>query len=94
MVNKFLKDNYKKTFTIVEEIINQWDPLDLLAIDCPCDEYEFEIRQVAAAALRIDNAEELVREITEILYKAFDEDFKKSKDCLEIANKITNRLIS
>lgn len=94
MSNKHLKDNYNETFKVVKKIVNEWDPVDLLSIDCPEDEYEFEIQQIVSATRSLNNVEELAGKINEILYKAFEEDFKKSKDCLMIADKILKRLFS
>ncbi|MGG3891214.1 DUF1871 family protein [Metabacillus fastidiosus] len=93
-MNKHLKDKYNETFKVVEKIVNEWDPVDLLAIDCPDDEYEFEIQRIVSATLAVNNAEELAGKINEILYKAFEEDFKKSKDCLAIADKILKMLLN
>ncbi|WP_050181296.1 DUF1871 family protein [Domibacillus robiginosus] len=90
MAHKHLKDRFKKALQVVGKIINEWDPMDLLALDCPDDEYEFEIQRIASAALRVNNAEELA----ETINKAFEGDYKKSKDCLLIADKILKELFN
>lgn len=92
MSNKHLKDKYNETLKVVEKIVIEWDPVDLLAIDCPDDEYAFEIQRITSAALGANTAEQLAGKINVILYKAFEEDFKKSKDCLMIAEKIFKKL--
>ncbi|WP_338752662.1 DUF1871 family protein [Bacillus sp. FJAT-52991] len=92
MSNEHLKDKYSKTFKVVENVVNEWDPVDLLAIDCPNDEYDFEIQRIVSATLSVNNAEELAKKINDILYKAFEENFKKSKDCLRIADKIFKKI--
>lgn len=92
MSNKHRKDKYNETLKVVEKIVNEWDPVNLLAIDCPDDEYEFEIQQITSATIRANTAEELAGRINDILYKAFEEDFKKSNDCLMIADKILKKL--
>jgi hypothetical protein len=79
-------------FTIVKEIIDKWDPFDLLAIHCPDDEYESEIREIVNTLSNITNAEELAAKIKNILYQALDEDFKKSNDCIVIAHEILEAL--
>ncbi|MCM3791458.1 YugE family protein [Domibacillus indicus] len=90
MSHKHLKDKFKKTLQVVGKIINEWDPMSLLALDCPDDEYEFEIHRIASAALQVNNAEELAERIN----KAFEDDYKKSKDCLMIADKILKELLN
>jgi glycine betaine/choline ABC-type transport system substrate-binding protein len=79
-------------FTVVKEIIDKWDPFDLLAIYSPDDEYECEIREIVTALSHITKVEELAEEINSILYQAFEEDFKKSNDCLLNAHKILKAL--
>ncbi|MBB2483237.1 DUF1871 family protein [Bacillus sp. APMAM] len=76
------------------KIINEWDPLDLLALDCPDDEYESEIQRIVSATLNGNNAEKLAEKIIEILYKVFEEDLKKTNDCLQIADKILKTIYS
>jgi len=79
-------------YTVVKEIIDKWDPFDLLAIHCPDDEYDSEIREIVVALSNLSNAEELAAEINKILYQAFNEDFRKSSDCSLIAHEILKAL--
>jgi hypothetical protein len=92
MLKKRLKDKYNDTFEVVKKIINEWDPLNLLALDCPDDEYESEIQLIVSATLNENNTEKLAEKINEILYKSFEEDFKKSNDCFQTADKILTTL--
>lgn len=89
LLNKHLKDKYNETFKVVEKIVNEWDSFDLLAIYCPDDEYEFEIKRIVSANFAVNNAEELAGKINGILYKTFEEDFKKSQDSLAIDSILT-----
>lgn len=88
MSNKRLKGRYNDAVEVVQKIINEWDPLNLIALDCPDDEYESEIQLIVSATLNNDNADKVAEKIKEILYKAFEDDFKKSNDCLKIAERI------
>ncbi|WML45434.1 DUF1871 family protein [Neobacillus sp. PS3-40] len=92
MSNKHLKGKYNDAFEVIQEIINEWDPLDLLSLDCPDDEYESEIQRIVSATLNKDNADKMAEKINEILYKTFGDDFKKSNDCLQIAERILKTL--
>ena len=76
------------TFSRVKEVIDEWDPFNLLAIYCPEDEYDKEIKEIVEILPKVKGAVELASEINKIMYKALDEDFKKSEDCLMIAEKI------
>lgn len=75
-------------FSIVKELIDEWDPFNLLAIHCPDDEYDEEIKDIVEVLPKVKSAGELAIEINKIMYNAFEEDFKKSKDCLKIAERI------
>jgi len=93
--NKRSKGKYENTFEEVKKIINEWDPLDLLTLDCPDDEYESEIQRIVSATILNGNhADKLAEKINEILYKAFEEDFKRTNNCLQIADKILKTIYS
>ncbi|OGX68167.1 MAG: hypothetical protein A2189_01525 [Paenibacillus sp. RIFOXYA1_FULL_44_5] len=76
------------TFALVKGVIDEWDPFDLLALECPDDEYDNEISDIVEILLSVKDAEELATAIDQIMFKAFDEDFRKSQECLHIARKI------
>ncbi|GAM12370.1 DUF1871 family protein [Mesobacillus selenatarsenatis] len=75
-------------FSIVKEVIDAWDPFNLLAIHCPDDEYDEEIKDIVEILPKVNSAGELAIEINKIMYKAFEEDFKKSMDCLKIGERM------
>lgn len=75
-------------FSLVKEVIDEWVPFNLLVIHCLDDEYDEEIKEIVEVLPKVKDAEVLAISINQIMYKAFDEDFKKSKDCLMIANKL------
>lgn len=73
----------------VTQIINSWDPIDLLAIS-PDDEYEVEIFLINQAVKTTDDTNNLAEKIQKIFIKAFsDEVFKKTfADCLDVAERL------
>jgi hypothetical protein len=75
-------------FSLVKEVIDEWDPFGLLAIHCPEDEYDEEIKDIVEVLPKVNDVAELANEINRIMYKSFNDDFKKSEDCLMVANKI------
>lgn len=91
-LKKRLKDKYNVTFEAVKKIINEWDPLHLLALDCPDDDYESEIQLIVSTTLNENDTDKLAEKINEVLYKSFEEDFEKSNDCFQIADKILKTL--
>ena len=73
----------------VKRIINEWDPIQLLAL-APSDEYDYEIHQIEIAAKEAVDVESLAKVIYNIFAESFGFDiFKKTIDvCTIIANKI------
>ena len=73
----------------VREIIDQWDPIDLLSI-APGDEYHSEIEEVEELLWVTRDCETIADGIFTVFLTAFGEDvFRKTRqDCIEIAKRI------
>lgn len=73
----------------VKEIIDRWDPIDLLS-HAPGDEYHSEVEKVEKLLRITKDCEAIADGIFTVFVNAFGEDvFKKTKqDCIEIANRI------
>lgn len=74
----------------VMEIINAWDPINLLALHAPKDEYIDEAKKISKFCLNNISENTLAEKIYEIFINNFGEDiFNKSLDeCKDIANAI------
>lgn len=74
----------------VKNIIDDWDPADLLYIHCPPDEYEDEIEEIIKVLPNIKGIDELATAIHDIFTRYFGEEYPKwnYKQCLVIAEKI------
>ena len=81
-------------FENVKNIIDEWDPIDLITMNSPSDEYDTEIRHILDKIDSNINEKELSLIIYNLFLEEFgDDDFHKTKeDCLEIATKIINEL--
>lgn len=76
-------------YKILKKIINQWDPLDLLKINCPDDEYETEIDLIWKAIDENISEKQLAEIIYKVFFEMFGDLFKCSKkECLRISKKI------
>lgn len=83
---------YMNTYKLVEEVINEWDPINLLPL-APRDEYKLEILKIVNLLQEINSTQELGRGIYQIFVRCFDDMFKRSeKDCLLIAERIIAKL--
>ena len=78
--------------TIVEEIINNWDPIGLFPFS-PKDEYSSELDSISKFLKGNSDNELLANHIYEIFVRNFGEDvFEKSKaDCALIAKKLMEK---
>lgn len=83
-----------KMFDKVKTVIDEWDPIELLSIHCPPDEYDelsMELSQILICNIDI---ELLGEEIYNLFVQAFGiSTFDKSMDeCKIIAQKIMNEI--
>ena len=74
---------------IVKVIINDWDPIDILACT-PSDEYHSEIDEIERLLKSTKNIDELATGIYNVFIKSFgDVSFQKSQaECVLIAKKM------
>jgi hypothetical protein len=77
--------------SILEEIINDWDPVNLFPYS-PCDEYKDEISKIISLLKQTTDVNQVAKGIQQIFINEFGEDvFKKSEnECKIIARKIIN----
>jgi len=77
-------------FKRVKGCIDEWDPIGLLAMGAPENEYNFEIKAIVAVAQKINNANELAEHVFRIFTDAFGSDtfICSKKDVLKIAEAV------
>ncbi|SFJ59567.1 hypothetical protein SAMN02799624_05172 [Paenibacillus sp. UNC496MF] len=81
----------KPFFEIVKRYIDLWDPVLLLAMECPEDEYEWEIRKISIYIIKhIDNLDviKLERQIREVLEDTFEEVIIQDQRSIDTATRI------
>lgn len=83
-----------KMFDKVKKVIDEWDPIDLLSIHCPPDEYDEISMELSQILIGNADIEFLEKEIYNIFVQAFDiSTFDKSMDeCRAVAQKIINEI--
>lgn len=82
--------NRIKTFELVKGIINEWDPVNLIELGAPIDEYNNEISMIASKIKEESNVNDIAEVIYNTLIEMFDkatfENIEKLKtECLSIA---------
>ncbi|MDQ0062697.1 hypothetical protein [Paenibacillus harenae] len=82
-------------FQIVKKFIDQWDPFGLLAIECPPDEYESEIRRITIYITKHLNdldVHELEKHIRSTFEDTFEEDVVQDQRSVDVTNAIFTSL--
>lgn len=80
-------------YRIIKQEIDNWDPIGLLEMSCPDDEYDIESNAIYSKYKpNVTNAE-FGAIIHQVFYENFEDTFKFSKaECTKIANKIIEKL--
>lgn len=68
-------------------MIDDWDPIGLLAIEAPPDEYDIESRAIYAEARDITSHEELATLIKRVFTRFFGESLSPSYESCLLASK-------
>ncbi len=64
----------------VRKIINKYDPIRLLDMGCPEDEYDGEARRIARRLKNSQNSEQVLNLVHRIFIRMFDEKLAGSKE--------------
>jgi hypothetical protein len=77
-------------YSSVKKAIDEWDPIGLLGMGCPDDEYDPEIRDIVRLLSEINSLDELAVGIQKVFIKWFEEEIPIVK-CYPAALKIWNK---
>ncbi len=71
----------KKAIRIkLKKIVNKYDPIDLIKIGCPEDEYDPEIERILPLLSKIKNKKELLDKVYLVFVKMFDKSIAGPKN--------------
>ncbi|QFT89128.1 hypothetical protein FIU87_10760 [Bacillus sp. THAF10] len=85
--NPLILSNYE----IVKKVINDWDPMDLLALGGAEDEYSLEIKKIYKALRYCDELENLAVQIKKVMDASYSTDLAPIV-CLQVADIIWEEL--
>jgi hypothetical protein len=74
-----MENKADKKVQLLKKIINKSDPIGLLDMGTPKDEYESEIRQIAAGLDKCNNENDVTELVYGIFVKMFDEEIAGDK---------------
>ncbi|WP_226681489.1 DUF1871 family protein [Sutcliffiella horikoshii] len=83
-MESFISVSKRKKQDIVTKIINEWDPMDLLAMGAGEDRYRLEIDKIVDALDQVDSVDKLARSIKQYMDASFSTDLP-SITCLQVA---------
>jgi hypothetical protein len=75
------KQDYKHALEVVRKVVHKWDPLELLAMGCPKDEFDSEIASVVAQIPRIKSRKDASHAISRVFSSAFYPEGFSPTDC-------------
>jgi hypothetical protein len=84
------------SFEVVKKCIDEWDPVQLLSMECPEDEYESEIRTLSIYITKhMDDLDviKLERQIREIFEDNFEEAIAQDQRTINTATRIHSTII-
>ncbi|MCC8438709.1 YugE family protein (plasmid) [Brevibacillus sp. M2.1A] len=88
-MNDLVIDPYR--FEHVKKVINDWDPMDLLEIGAPTDEYESEVEEIVKVLQDTIDANELAEEIKQVFVRYFSQSLGLS-ECKKAARAILDEI--
>jgi hypothetical protein len=77
MDKDFLKKQYNKDFEKLREMMNDWDPMALISLGCPEDEYDEYTNRVLSILYRYKGNPNEGRDKLNDYLKLFEEDIKE-----------------
>lgn len=78
-------------YNVVKDVIDKWDPIGLLELGCPDDEYDPEIQDIVVILDNTYSINDLALEIQKVFIKWFDEELPK-EECHRASMKLWNKV--
>lgn len=98
-MNKEQKNNFsvarEKTLDTIKQVLDRYDPMGLLSIGCPSDEYSLEVNLIESTIrdVGVPNIVELSEIISNVFFNQFDELLDETickKIAIDINSKLSN----
>lgn len=86
-----LNKKQKILFIIVKNAINKWNPYELLP-EAPADEFDSEIKSVAAKISFESSVDDIARVISRVFSSSFEKESFHVNDCLTVAREVKQNI--
>lgn len=82
------KSDFKIAYSIVREIINEWDPYGLIATGAPEDEFDSEVHSIVGQIPRIQSSNDAIHAIKRVFASNFEPERFSIDECSEVGRKL------
>lgn len=86
------EQDYREIVHTVMQVLNEWDPYDLIQGGAPENEFAEEATQIAARIKKIETTTELAQVISDVFSKNFESDQFPIEACIPAATTIFRAL--
>lgn len=87
------KVDYKKAFTVVRDVINSWDPYNLVGGGAPSDEWESEVAKIVAQIPRIRSRTDAAHAISRTFSSSLQHEGFGPELCAEVGSQMYAALV-
>ncbi|MFK7845600.1 MAG: DUF1871 family protein, partial [Rhodothermales bacterium] len=82
------KEDYKKAFTLVSKVLNEWDPYGLIASGSSSDEFDAEATAIVTQLPNIASPQDAARVISDVFKHWMSERDFPVVNCIESGQKL------
>lgn len=91
-MKKKYKEKYEQMFSLVQMVINGWDPYKLLESGAPEDEFESEVASVVAKIKTIKTENDAAKVLSEVFSEAFEPHLFTVEACASVGRELFHEL--
>ena len=86
--HKAMKRSYRETVEVISQVVNDWDPYDLIKSGAPDNEFYPEVARIAAKVHEIRTSMELAEVISNVFTDQFGPEYFSIEACVQVASQI------
>jgi hypothetical protein len=87
------RSDYDRAFTVVRDVIHEWDPYALVGGGAPGDEWDSEIASLVAQIPRIKSENDAAHAVSHVFSSAFQPEGFSPADCAEVGKRLYSSLV-
>ncbi|MGC4031581.1 MAG: hypothetical protein QM754_07590 [Tepidisphaeraceae bacterium] len=88
------RNDYDRAFAVIREVVSDWDPLSLLSMGSPADEWDREIASLVGQIPRIASPIDAAHAVSRIFSASLYPDGFEPEACAEVGQRLYARLVA